>query len=281
MRPILLAICAVLSFAACGRNSSEQSSVTLPLRIEVKTHAGGYAWFLNDEAKPTNIDAIWTELKTYAMAVDSAAGLTGLGPDGISENPVVFRAPFGMPGNYLYSFVEMCASEMLYRTRLELSREGTGPLSVSLDLPKDEGLSSGPPEEMLKLRASLREGLVEYHLGLWTANGDMSLVGNATHSPSKLVAGGWNASLYESKKGALVNAILAAEANAQVKPEGMLIKLDTDKTVPWGSIFLALDAVEALNSLPTRSDEDRLPVTLTDWDWTPPTEPTPEHKDPE
>ncbi|MCA8912590.1 MAG: hypothetical protein KDB82_12870 [Planctomycetes bacterium] len=245
-------MCAGL-LASCGGGNEVvhgNPEVATPLRIEVRKHDGAYKWFLNDRLQPTNDEAVHEALEAYSEVVDERAGLEGREPDGVSENPIIFAAPPEAPAKPLMHVIEHVVGVMAYRLRAELQRPGNQPLSVLVELPRDEGLSF--TQNSLKLAIVQKGEGVRFMAS--PAYGDNRAVEHVSFRLSEAAQGGWNDAAYSSVVAKLRDALLRAERQAGESARNVCIPYGSAQDdIQWVTLFVALAAIRDASESKSRT----------------------------
>jgi hypothetical protein len=218
--------------------------------------------------------------------------------EGLSENPVVFCAPPEASSQLFLSVIETCAHARIWRFVVECSPADVRPRQLWHCLPVDDYLSPPPPEmkpeietespkddgaepeapgaapegELLeeegwKPRPRIDLALVFAEDGTCRfrtrINGKQGKLHIATKfMPADLTEGRWNDALYLKLRKAMAIGLRSRQGQGRDAISQVDVASKSGKQyIPWGALFLAMDAAELANNAPERGDRPKLFVT--------------------
>ncbi|MCB9896217.1 MAG: hypothetical protein H6839_17430 [Planctomycetes bacterium] len=270
MRMVLASLISALLVVGCGGDSSVPANGNEPagnaptantqpteekkpdthedqwLLIEART-AGDNVEFVVD-GRALDLDRLLAEFKKYAKSKDAAVGLRG-SQDGVSDNPIRFRAVATVSALSFWVVIEAMASTGLHLVRAELSTEEET-LSLWTGLPLDQGLGGpkGPELVGTDLKIVPSDGRIEF------------LVRNDEGEREPLKEAGFAADMLAAPLPLTINKLrdaLTAGVHGREKAAGValdeieLIPADPmmpnrTEFVPWGAVWIAMSAIEQL-----------------------------------
>jgi hypothetical protein len=256
------------------------------LRVEAVQTGDAWGWRLNGKA--VGIEAIKEAVGKYASVVNLTEGMTGLNEQAISDNVVVFSAPPAASSRQFLQLIELGAIARIWRFVAELAPSGEAvhrmwsylPVDDGTDLrfvpppeqepekettfPKDEdGVAESPPSEWLPLlNLSVRAASTDVLVFSTAVDGTDPKECAGTRFKRAEIADAWSKDRYRELRKSLAKALLARQKAGSSTMDAIEIysKLKNEY-VPWGAVFLAMDAVDLANNAPGRGSLPKLFVT--------------------
>jgi biopolymer transport protein ExbD len=82
-----------------------------------------FGWFCYGEMRPRTLDEMKGILQREAALVDPDRKLTGIGPDGISENMIVVRCDARAPAGEFGKLIELMVGAMMYKIKIGILKD--------------------------------------------------------------------------------------------------------------------------------------------------------------
>lgn len=226
------------------------------LVIELREHGGEWRFHVNGSSDALDAARLEGRLLAYADLSLQIPTLPGRGPNGVSENPVVLRAPPHAPARVVTVVLEWMATVRLYRVVVQLS--GARSHQALLELPHDDMMISEPlgPEAKADIRFSASEDSVSL-----ICEAVDKPVRQTDFRPSELHANRWDAELYKRKREAVSNALIELQGKGSEARKLASVEVVEGSAIPFVALMLALDAIHHVNSAADRDGRPRMIVT--------------------
>lgn len=227
------------------------------LVIELREVRGEWHYLVNGSDIGADVVKMESALVAYADVATDSPMLPGRDVTGISENPVVLRAPPSAPIEAIIEVGEMMTATKLYRTVLEL--QGVADHQARLDLMRDSSLDSRSADPSTYI-----------HISLGTPDADrVSLKCEATDREpqridfrrNELFGNGWNADLYRLKRESLAGMLDDLQGTGERVKYWASLRFApgaTAESIPYAAVYLAFDAIDRASRSQDRGDRPRL-----------------------
>lgn len=245
MRVLLALIGVTIFLVGCTGRVSVPAPPNRPLVFEARQSGGAFVLFLNDLRPPADREVSRRILGRHASLVDAAAGFAGFDANGMSENPVIFRAPPDAPADIFMLAIEQMVEARLVKMRVELVRPGSQTISCNVELRRDGSDWRRSSEyRPLRIVVTSRDGSTSFKVG--HGRNSKQTVEEAAIAPNA----SWEAGAMRRRHAALVKAAMATGKGIDAHDVGWAaVHWPPSKPHPsWGAVFQALDTIHDVNA---------------------------------